>query len=563
MLPKIVRFWKDYFITNPNRWKPLLTFGFIIGMEFFLVYMNVLFNDWRNDFYNSLQNVDYVGFSYNIKKFLIMALVFVGVVGYKTFATQKFQLNWRKWMTENYLEKWLHTKTYYGLHFLPQGADNVDQRISEDIHQFVISSTVLSLGLLSAVTTFFSFIFILWTLSDAFPLTLFGHTFIIGHYLVWAVLAYSLFGTFVTNKIGRPLSKLNYEQELLEADFRYSLIRTRENSESVALYSGEMYENRNFLNRFSRIIFNFNKINTKQKHLTWWSSFFGQLAVVFPYLVNAPRFFSGQIKLGGLMQAASAFDSVQTSLSWIVDNYTNLASYKAVVDRLSGFESAVVEWDELQAKKTLRFSPGYGIIGFLDLNVRLPNKSILIENGDINLNVGGRYIISGHSGCGKSTLLRTIAGLWPYAEGCVYLPKDGKTMFIPQMSYMPQGTLLQVLGYPDAEVDKNMAIYMMQLIGLAELVERIDEEADWNKILSGGQKQKIAFVRALLTKPDVLFLDESTSNMDEDAETIAYELLNNILPKTTIISVGHRSTIEKFHTQKIVIANKRVYVKHI
>jgi putative ATP-binding cassette transporter len=562
MLKDIWQFWKAYFVTNDKRLKPILTFIFIIAMEFFLVYLNVQFNEWRNDFYNSLQNIDYPAFTHNIWKFMWLALMFVGVFGYKIYVQGRFQITWRQWMTENYLNRWLKTKMYYGMQFVPQAADNVDQRISEDIQNFVSSSISLSLGLLSSVTTFFSFIFILWMLSDAFPLTIMGHTFVIGHYLVWAVLLYSVFGTWITSKIGRPLTRLNFEQELLEANFRYSLVRTRENSESIALYDGEEAETKGFFGRFGKIIGNFNKINTKQKHLNWWSSYFGQIAVVFPYLVNAPRFFSGAIKLGGLMQAASAFDSVQTSLGWMVDNYTNLASYRATVNRLKGFNDAAEAWAKLSEEKKLEQGQSIGVVVIKDLTIKLPDGTTLIDGLGTNqqLKLGDRYIISGPSGVGKSTLLRTVAGIWPYAEGVIYTPKDGSIMFIAQNSYMPLGKLIDVINYPGLEPNRDMIINHLLYLKLDVLISRLDEEADWSKILSGGQKQKIAFIRATLQKPDILFLDECTSNMDEDSEKDSYSLLLNHLSESTIISVGHRSTIEKFHNRHIIIKDKKINV---
>ena len=436
MLKDIWKFWRGYFVTNPNKWKPIATVIFIVSMEFFLVFLNVQFNSWRNDFYNSLQNVDKVAFIYNIKKFTILALIFVGVWGYKTYIMQKLQINWRLWMTQTNLGKWLNTKTYYGLQFLPQSADNIDQRISEDINSFISLSISLTLGLLSSVTTFFSFIFILWTLSDSIDFVVYGHSITIGHYLVWAVLVYSVVGTWITRKIGKPLSRLNFEQELLEANFRYSLVRARENSESIALYKGEKFENEKFLGRFKKIVGNFNRINTKQKHLNWWSSYFAQIAVVFPYIVNAPRFFSGAIKLGGLMQAASAFDSVQTSLGWMVDSYVNLAQYRAVINRLKGFEQAAIDWKQLETKKEVTNMIGLGVnsnaFGIGAMTIYQPNGQALLINENLLLSPGDKCVISGPSGCGKSTIVRTIAGIWPYA------PAPGAYSY-SAATYIPRG----------------------------------------------------------------------------------------------------------------------------
>jgi vitamin B12/bleomycin/antimicrobial peptide transport system ATP-binding/permease protein len=534
-------------------------------MEFFLVYLSVQFNEWRNDFYNGLQALDKDVFIKNIKRFMMLALIFVGVWGYKTYLMQKLQILWRNWMTEYNLGRWLKTKTYYGTQFVSNSGDNFDQRISEDINSFISLSISLSLGLLSSVTTFFSFIFILWTLSDSFTMTVYGHSITIGHYLVWAVLVYSVFGTLITRKIGRPLSRLNYEQELLEANFRYNLVRTRENSESIALYEGENFENQKFHIRFGKIVGNFKKIITKQKHLNWWSSYFAQIAVVFPYIISAPRFFSKAITLGGLMQTASAFDSVQSSLGWIVDSYINIAQFKAVVSRLMGFETAITEWKELNDKKAITINKDTNKFGFSDLTIKLPNGEIILNKENFHFNKGGRYIVTGKNGAGKSTLIRVLANIWPYTEGKIDSPNGMKQMFISQTSYMPIGNLLDCVHYPeDKTTSKQMKtiITLMNSLGLNELAikEILNKEADWSKILSGGQKQKIAIIRAILEKPDILFLDESTSSMDQDSESDAYKLLIKELPKATIISVGHRNTIDKFHSKKLELKNKKLEV---
>ena len=528
-------------------------------MEMILVYLNVRLNEWRNGFYDSLQNLDKDAFFHYIKVFMILALMYVGVYGYKAFYFQKLQITWRNWLTEKNLEKWLTSKTFYGSQFLSGTADNVDQRISEDINSFVVLSLSLSLGLLSSTVTFFSFIFILYTLSDSISFSLLGHEIFIGHYLVWGVIIYSIFGTMITRKIGHKLPGLSFIQEQFEANFRYSLMRTRENSESIVLYKGEKFEKKGFLKRFFYLYENFNKINVKQKHLNWWSSYFSQVAVIFPYLVSAPRFFSGAIKLGGLMQTASAFDSVQSSLAWFVDSFTNIANYKAVINRLNGFDTAIEDWHKLEKNKKVKFVDNK-MFGIKNFSINLPNGKVLLNNETFNFKTGERYIISGANGTGKSTLLRCIANIWPYAKGTIHIPKNKTDMFISQNSYIPMGNLLEVITYPlsDNQYDTEEVYELMRLMGLNDIIGSSFVECDWNKVLSGGQKQKIAFIRAMLQKPDYLFLDESTSSMDEDSEQLSYKMLLKKLPKTTIISVGHRKTINKFHNHMLVLKNKKL-----
>jgi len=571
MFKSIISYWKAFFVTNPKRLKPIFLLISIITMEMSLVYLNVRLNEWRNGFYNSLQNLDKDAFYHYIKVFMVLALMYVGIYGYKSFYFQKLQITWRNWLTEKNLEKWLSSKTYYGSQFLSSSADNVDQRISEDVNSFVVLSLSLSLGLLSSIVTFFSFIFILWSLSGPIAFTLFGMPIEIGHYLVWGVIIYSIFGTYITRKIGHKLPGLTFIQEQFEANFRYILMRTRENSESIVLYKGESVEKKGFMKRFSNIYDNFNKINVKQKHLNWWSSYFAQIAVIFPYIVSAPQFFSGAIKLGGLMQVASAFDSVQSALAWMVDSFTNIANYKAVINRLNGFEDAIKSWKDLEDKKKVKFIDAKKF-GIRDFSIHLPNGSTLMNKQTISFKTGGRYVITGANGTGKSTLLRCIANIWPYADGKIEMPKNKTQMFISQSSYMPIGTMLDVVCYPNhtpdtqgktvVEIlsDRAHIEQLMYEIGLGEFRgdKLILKEADWSKILSGGQKQKVAFIRAILQQPDFLFLDESTSSMDEESEIQSYKLLLDKLPNTTIISVGHRKTIDKFHNHKLVLKNKKL-----
>jgi putative ATP-binding cassette transporter len=314
------------------------------------------------------------------------------------------------------------------------------------------------------------------------------------------------------------------------------------------------------MKRFKNVFDNFNKINIKQKHLNWWASYFAQIAVIFPYVVNAPRFFSGAIKLGGLMQTASAFDSVQSSLAWFVDSFTNIANYRAVINRLNGFETAVEDWAKLERNKKIKITHSKKAFSLKSLTIALPNSSVLLDKADYTFKTGERYVISGSNGTGKSTLLRCIANIWPYADGTINMPVNKTQMFISQTSYMPLGELLDAITYPLSanEYCTEEVFELMRQIGLSDIIGSSFVECDWSKILSGGQKQKIAIIRAILQKPDYLFLDEVSSAMDSESEEIAYKMLIEHLPKTTIISVGHRKTIDKFHDHKLVLKNKKI-----
>jgi putative ATP-binding cassette transporter len=564
MLKQAWAYWKEFFVTNPDRLKPILMLVAVIGMELFTVFLSVQFNEWRNGFYNSLQNVDEAAFYACIKKFLFLAIIYVGVIGYKAYTSQNLQGTWRQWMTKKYITKWLDTRTYYGARFIPDAADNADQRIAEDIRAFVLYSMSLTLGVLSSVVTFFSFIYILWTLSSAFTFAVFGLDITIGHYLVWLAVIYSIVGTFITHKIGRPLVKLNFLQQLREANFRFSLVRTKENAESVALYQGEQFERKKFFDVYNDIYENYMRLIRKQKHLNWWSTYYAQIAVVFPYVISAPMFFAKKITLGVLMQTASAFDSVQGALSWLVDSYQSVAEFKAVMTRLNGLDKTFEQWNLLDTSKEMEYKKAKNF-GFVKLSVNLPNGKPLVVDQTIKFAKAKRYVISGGSGVGKSTIIRSLAGIWPYASGTITTPDGYKKMFVSQETYLPHGTLLDAIVYPfyvDNDVERKMLVPIltsyMEFLDLHDLTPELLVEKQWDKILSGGQKQKVAFIRAIFSHPDVLFLDESTSNLDVVSEQKAYTLLAKNLPDTTIISVGHKNTIERYHDTKLIIKDKKL-----
>ena len=527
----------------------------IVTINLGLVYLEVLFNQWNNGFYNSLQNKDIAAFYDLLWRFSGLAAAFIIASVYQLYLNQMLQIRWRRWLTDQYLNDWIAGRTYYRMQLAGGDTDNPDQRIADDLAQFVDSTLNLTLGFMSSVVTLFSFLAILWGLSGAISFTLGGNTFHIEGYMVWVALIYAVVGTGLMHLIGRPLVPLNFERQKVEANFRFSLVRFRENTEGIALHRGEAGEIRGLRERFAAVAYNWWEIMKRQKKLTWFRSGYSQIAIIFPFIVAAPRYFAGQIKLGDLMQTSSAFGQVQGSLSWFVSAYTQLASWKATVDRLTGFQAAMA-----RTREASRNEPGIvtdttansGVAGE-NIELRLPNGSPLVAPFTLKLDQGASVLISGASGSGKSTLFRALAGLWPWGRGTVHLPQGQRVLFLPQKPYLIIGTLRAQLSYPAAADTYSDAELRRVLVDcdLPQLVARLDEEQHWAQQLSGGEQQRIAFARALLQKPDWLFMDEATASMDEASEARLYALLRTQLPQTTVISIGHRQTLAAFHDKRV------------
>src|SRR5438045_540280 len=481
---------------SEEKWSAIGLLAAVIALNLITVWLNVRFNYWNNDFYNALQQYEWPEFWRQFAIFGALALAFIVVGVYSSYLRGILHIRWRRWLTERFLRDWLEDQAYYRMQLNQATTDNPDQRISDDLNRFASISLTLSLGLLSSFVTLVSFLSILWTLSGALTIPLGGGASIdIPGYMVFAALIYAVAGTMLTRWIGHPLVRLNFDQQRYEADFRFSMVRLRENAENVAFYGGEAREFDTFEIRFKRIVANWWGIIRRRKKLTWFTTGYSQLAIIFPFVVAAPRYFDKAIQLGGLMQISSAFNQVQDSLSFIITSYTEIAEYQSVVQRLSGFRermSAIAA--ETSAPHPIELARrGAGVeVEMLDLN--LPDGQLLRPNISLAAGRGESLLITGASGLGKSTLLRAIAGLWPFGRGRIRVG-DGRCLFLPQRPYLPLGTLSDALGYPRAakELPHDSLADAPRAVGMPEARNRLDEEANWAQRLSIGEQQRLAF----------------------------------------------------------------------
>ncbi len=545
------------YFSSEDKWAGRILLAAVIAIELTIVGINVLLNAWNNRFYNALQEKNWDGFVREIGIFSLLATCFIALSVYQLYLNQWLQIRWRRWMTTHYLGEWLHDANHYRMQLQGDVADNPDQRIADDVKQFVEQTLGITVGLLSAVVTLGSFVIILWGLSANAPLTIFGGEFNVPGYLVWGALIYAIFGTALTQWIGSPLVNLAFQQQRYEADFRFNLVRVRENSEQIALLKGESAERGQLSGRFGRVIDNWYAIMSRTKRLTAFTSSYSQAAVIFPYVLVAPAYFANKIQLGGMMQTASAFSSVQASLSFFITIYRSLAEWRSVVARLDGFEMSIASATRTGTGSIhIASSTGSDKIDLEKLLVRLPNGTPLVSADGFSLRPHQRTLVMGPSGAGKSTLFRAIAGVWPFGGGSIAVPANASLMMLPQRPYFPIGSLQAAISYPAkaGAYSPDRIKEVLVDVGLPKLATRLDEEAHWNRMLSLGEQQRLGLARALLLAPQYLFLDEATASLDEASEAALYRLIEQKLPQTTVVSIGHRSTLEAFHQRKITLA---------
>lgn len=557
-LGRVWRLGSPYFRFSEERWRARLLLGVIVILTLVGVFVAVQINNWYQDFYTALQAKDFPSFLPLVIRFLVLATINIIAGVYALYLQQMLQMRWRVWMTRRFTGDWLGNTSYYRLQIQNLGTDNPDQRISEDLDNFTNGTLTLGLGLVQSVVTLVSFLLILWAISPSLSFPLAGAAVTIPHYMVAVAVIYAIVGSVLVHFVGRRLIVLNFLQQRFEADFRFNLVRVRENAEAVALYGGEPAEQPRLMNLVERIRANFWQIMAYTRRLTFFQSGFTQLQIVFGIFAAAPSYFAGEITQGVLLQIGDAFSQVESSLSWFVGTYGTIATWKATVDRLLTFDLAL---ERLRAEaaaphgiEVLR--NGYAGVRTENLSLAVPDGRTILSDLSFTISRGDRVLVTGPTGTGKSTLFRAIAGVWPFGDGKIEVPAQAQMLFVPQKPYMPVAPLRAALCYPKPEgsYQDGEIRQALRTVGLDSFADRLGEEENWSQQMSPGEQQRLAIARVLLEKPDWLFLDEATSAVDEAGERQLYEALQQSLPNATIVSVAHRPEVAAYHNRTLTLA---------
>lgn len=530
----------------PKAW--LFTFCLIFSTGL-LVLLNMKLNNWQVDFYNHLQQRSLSGFYHSLLQFAEICSVLVITSGWQTHFKMLLQLRWRQWLTNRFITMWLHNQTYFHMKFLDNSVDNPDQRIAEDIQLFVNHSLELVVGFLRHLIALIVFSIVLWRLSGNIELSFYIIDLTVPGYLVWSALLYSVLGTWITMKIGHPLMSQNNVQQSNEADFRYSLVRLKEYADCIALCKGDVWEKHSILKRFSCILVTYLAIIKTTRNITWISSAYSQLSTVFAFLIASPRYFNDELQLGQLFEISGAYWYVHSALSYIIESYGKIAQWQAVTDRLQLFYKLLAKPLPLKASGITFVTPN--MLLTKDLSIYSPAGHILLDKLTLEIASGECLLITGPSGCGKTTLLQALAGIWPYYNGTISCPPTAITIFLPQKPYLPIGSLRDAILYSHRphNITDNQLREALRLCKLSALESHINIEADWSKLLSLGELQRLSIARVIVHRPQWVFLDETTACIDEATEAAIYQMLKEQLPSTSLITIGHRDTLRTYHNR--------------
>ncbi|KVP62128.1 ABC transporter ATP-binding protein/permease [Burkholderia ubonensis] len=545
---------KPYWVSS--EWK--VAWGLLVAiivMNLTSVWLSVRFNTWYGQFTNALQAKDARHFPHLMLVFCAIAFGAIILFVFSRYLRQMLGFRWRQWLTNQFLDEWLNDRAFYRIE-RDRLTDNPDQRITDDLQAFATTTLVLSLELLSTAVSLVSFIVILWTLAGPLTIPIGGTSVVIPGYMVWVAALYALLGSYLMHRAGHPLVSINYQQQKVEADFRFGMIRVRENAEQIAFYDGAAFENSNARNIFERVRENWWRLMKYTMRLNFVLNFYSQIANIFPLIAAAPAYFAGAFSFGTLMQISQAFGNVSDSFSWFINSYSTLVEWRATVNRLREFKR-VMRASHLKESVSPATEHGGINLHYVDserlstssLKLALPNGNALADIGSVTIEPGSRWLVIGKSGSGKSTFMRALAGLWPFGDGAIDAPVSARMMFVPQTSYLPIGTLKAALTYPaTADTYSDDACRdALRACRLEEYVDRLDETAHWTRVLSPGEQQRLAGARVLLHKPDFLFLDEATSALDADNEARLYHLFNERLPQAAIVSIAHRESLAAYH----------------